>query len=125
MLEAGEDSKNLRILASLSKPLYSSEVESYFQRIFKDLGWSFPEPEEALRLYACNVAKEIASGILPVPEGSHELYNITRALGYPSNLPVWFPLDDLLDDPTYESLSSAEIEEAIKREAEAFAETCA
>jgi hypothetical protein len=124
MLEADVDSKNLRILASLSKPLYSSEVEDYFQRSFKDLGWSFPKPEEVLRLYACDVAEGILSNMLPAVEGCREMYRVARALDYPSDMHVWIYLDDELDAVTYENLSGVELEDVIQREAKAFTESC-
>ncbi|MDQ3253056.1 MAG: hypothetical protein M3R15_03975 [Acidobacteriota bacterium] len=51
-LESGVDSKNIRILASLQKPLYSSEVEDYFGRSLGDLGWELPEPKECMIEYS-------------------------------------------------------------------------
>jgi hypothetical protein len=63
-LESGEDSKNIRILASLQKPLYSSEVDFYFSRCLKDLGWTIPQRRECLLNYARDLAQQIVSGDL-------------------------------------------------------------
>jgi hypothetical protein len=93
MLEAGFDSKNLRILAGLTEPLYSSEVEEYLRRSFTDLGWHFPTQEEALRLYACDVAENVASEIMFPEEGCREMYKICQALGNPQDLEIWRGLD--------------------------------
>ncbi|HEY8224165.1 MAG TPA: hypothetical protein VIG25_02730, partial [Pyrinomonadaceae bacterium] len=58
-LESGLDSQNIRILASLRKPLYSSEVEDYFNRSLRDLGWHLPDRTECLMEYARGFAREI------------------------------------------------------------------
>ncbi len=93
MLEAGFDSKNIRILAGLTEPLYFSEVEEYLRRSFKDLGWHFPTQEEALRLYACDVAESITSEIMFPEKGCREMHKICAALGNPQDLEVWRALD--------------------------------
>ena len=93
MLETGFDSKNLRILAGLTEPLYSSEVEEYLRRSFTDLGWHFPTREEALRLYGCDVAESVSSEIIFPEKGCCEMYKICEALGNPQDLEVWRSLD--------------------------------
>ena len=93
MLEIDVDSKNLRILASLTEPLYSSEVNEYLQRSFTDLGWHFPTREEALRLYGCDVAESVASETMFPEQGCREMYKICQALGNPQDLEIWRSFD--------------------------------
>ncbi len=93
MLEVGLDSKNLRILAGLTEPLYTSEVEEYLKRSFTDLGWQFPTPEESLKLYACDMTEGVSSEVIFPEDGCREMYKICKALGNPQDLEVWRSLD--------------------------------
>jgi hypothetical protein len=66
-LESGLDSKNIRILASLETPFYSSEVKEYFDRSLQDLGWKQPGRLECLIEYARSIAEHIVNGTLHRP----------------------------------------------------------
>jgi len=116
-LESGQDSKNIRILASMQKPLYSSEVDFYFSRCLKDLGWTMPERRECLLNYARDLAHQIVSGDLSPRDGCRKIYLIASALQYPKELMAWVYFDDNLDPSTYNALEGAELDQAIKDEA--------
>lgn len=116
-LESNLDSKNIRILASLRKPLYSSEVDDYFNRSLKDLGWTMPEPRECLLEYARSIAKQIVSGDLPPLEGCRKIYDVVVALQYPRELMAWLYLDEGLHPANYSDLQGAEWDDAIMSEA--------
>lgn len=91
-LEADIDSKNIRILASLRKPLYSSEVDEYFKRSLNDLGWTPYEREECLLEYARAVAQQILSAATTPAEGCGKIYRVVVALEYPRELEAWTSL---------------------------------
>jgi hypothetical protein len=119
-LESDVDSKNIRILASLQKPLYSSEVEDYFNRSLKDLGWELPKPKECIIEYARSFAKEILSGQMSPLEGCRKIYRVVVALQYPRELMSWLYLDEGLEPETYRDLEGKELDEAIIKEARRF-----
>jgi hypothetical protein len=119
-LESGIDSKNISILASLQKPLYPSEVEDYFNRSLKDLGWELPERQECIIEYARSFAKEILSGQVSPPEGCSKIYRVVVALQYPRELMSWLYLDEGLEPETYRELRGKELDEAIIKEARSF-----
>lgn len=119
-LESGIDSKNIRILASLQKPLYSSEVEDYFKRSLRDLDWELPEPKECMIEYARSFAREILSGQASPLEGCRKIYKVVVALQYPLELMSWLYLDEGLEPGTYRDLEGKELDEAIIKEARRF-----
>lgn len=119
-LESGIDSKNIRILASLQKPLYPSEVEDYFNRSLKDLGWELPNPKECVIEYARSFAGEILSGRVSPLEGCRKIYRVVVALQYPRELMAWLYLDEGLEPETYRDLEGKELDEAIIKEARRF-----
>jgi hypothetical protein len=119
-LESGIDSKNIRILASLQKPLYSSEIDDYFNRSLKDLGWELPEPKECIIEYARSFAKEIVAGQVGPLEGCRKIYRVVVALEYPRELMSWLYLDDGLEPGTCRDLQGQELDEAIVKEARRF-----
>ena len=111
-LESNVDSKNIRILASLQKPLYSSEVDDYFNRCMKDLGWTLPEPRDCLLEYARNVAQQILTNDLSPFYGCSKIFDIAVALDFPQELRPWIYLNSTLDE-----LPESEWDEEIKSEA--------
>lgn len=117
-LAANVDSKSMRILASLQKPLYSSEVDDYFYRSLNELGWTMPEEQECLFQYARQVAQQILSNDLPPLEGCRKIYRIADALVYPDDLIAWFYLDEGLDPSGLSDLQGESWDEAIRSEAE-------
>lgn len=119
-LEAGIDSKNIRTLASLQKPLYSSEVEDYFNRSLKDLSWELPEPKECIIEYARSFAGEILAGQVTPLEGCRKIYRVVVVLAYPRELMPWLYLDEGLEPGTYRDLTGKELDEAILKEARRF-----
>ncbi len=116
-LESGMDSKNIRILASLQKPLYSSEVDFYFTRSLQDLGWTMPGRRECLFNYARDLAQQIVSDDVSPRDGCRKIYLIASALQYPKELMAWVYFDDNLEPSTYNALEGTELDEAIKAEA--------
>lgn len=117
-LAANVDSKSMRILASLQKPLYSSEVDDYFYRSLNELGWTMMEERECLFRYAGQVAQQILSNVLPPLEGCRKIYHIADALEYPNDLIAWLYLDEGLDPSGLSDLQGESWDEAIRSEAE-------
>ena len=120
-LEAGFDTKSIRILASLQKPLFPTEVEDYFYRSLKELGWELPEPKECVIEYARFFAEEILSDKVSPVEGCRRIYQVAVFLEYPRELMNWFYLDDGLEMETYTDLTGTELDAAIIKEARKFA----
>jgi hypothetical protein len=73
-LELGDDSPSLRILAGLVMPADLSDVEFYFQRTLRELGWTLTDPEALMWLYARQIASDILRGAVPSMEGCRQLY---------------------------------------------------
>src|SRR5262249_40999699 len=116
-LESGIDSKNIRILAALQRPLYSSEVEDYFKKSLNDLGWKLPSRRECLLAYARSLAEQILSGDISPLDGCSKIYKVVVALQYPREMMSWVYLDEGLDPETYSDLQAAEWDQAIVNEA--------
>jgi hypothetical protein len=119
-LESGIDSKNIRILSALQKPLYPSEVEDYFHRSLKELGWELPEPTECIIEYARTFAQQILSGQVSPVAGCRKIYAVSLALQHPPELRSWLYLDENLEPGTYRDLQGKELDEAITKEARSF-----
>jgi hypothetical protein len=100
-LENGYDSKSLRILASMTKADSSSELENYFQRSLKELGWDKIEKEDYLISYAKILAREILDGKADPIEASRKIYQILVDLDYPKELQGWFEIDEIIYDYEY------------------------
>lgn len=122
MLEAGMETDSLMILASfaLEKLPNPSEVDDYFQRSLKDLGWMTPSPEECLRQYARDLCEDILSDVIESTEVLFELHRISQTLDYPSDMLAWNFLVDDLEPTTLRELDSTELNNAIEREARMF-----
>ena len=121
-LEANIDSKNIRILASLRKPLYSSVVDEYFERSLEDLGWTRPERRECLYEYLRRLAQKLVSREMPALEASRKIYRIVVALEFPKELQPWMYLDGGLDPSDLGELGEADWDQAVISEAERLLE---
>ena len=66
MLESRVETESLAILASFSleKHPNSFEVQNYFRRSLKEMGWTIPDDETSLIQYALDVATDIVSGAI-------------------------------------------------------------
>lgn len=95
-LEAGFDSKSLRILASMSKANSSSELQDYLQRSLNELGWDKIDKEIYLMRYAEILAKRILENDVDPIEASKEIYQILLDLDYPERLQGWFDVDEMI-----------------------------
>jgi hypothetical protein len=132
MLVQGRDSYSLRILAGLPPSTSTSEAEDYFLRSARELGLSVPDPEAAVRGYACEVARQIVEGHVAARDGVRELYRICLATEHDRDYRIWLRLDDALDSllsgeyaHAYESATLEDFDEIATREAEKFiAEMC-
>lgn len=132
MLVRGHDSYSLRILAGLGPFTSLHEAEDYFLRSARELGLRIPDPAEAVRAYACEIAREMLDGRLDAREGVRALYRICIGTEYEREYIVWLRLDDALDSllsggyaHAYESATLESFEEVARREAEKFvAEMC-
>jgi len=132
MLVQGHDSNSLRILAGLPSSATAAEAEDYFLRSARELGLSVPDPETAVRGYACEVARQIVEGVVAARDGVRELYRVCLATEYEPEYRIWLRLDDALDSLlsgeyaySYESATLEDFDEVARREAEKFiAEVC-
>jgi hypothetical protein len=132
MLARGHDSYSLRILAGLDSFTSAFEAEDYFLRSARELGLRIPDPAEAVRAYACEIAREMLEGRLDAREGVRALYRISLDTDYGREYVVWLQLDDALDSLlsggyayAYESATLENFGEVARREAEKFvAEMC-
>ena len=127
MLVQGHDSPSLRILAGLQRLASTFEAEDYFLRSVRELGLSIPDPETAVRAYACEIARQIVDGRLTGREGVRELYRICLATEYDRDYLIWLELDDALDSLlsgeyayTYEAATLENFDEVARQEAEKF-----
>jgi hypothetical protein len=117
-LEAGADTRNLRVLAGLS-PLDSHfEVEFYFQRALHDRGFELPNEDTHLEQYVREVLRGVVSGEIEPSDGWHQVYTVWLALDYPAHLADWVLLADGLEPGTYRDLEGGEFAAAARREAE-------
>ena len=116
-LESNIDTHSIRILASLQKPLYSSEVEDYFHRSLTELGWTLPSGEECLLLYVRFLAKQVVSGAIAPVEGCRKIYKIVVALDYPGELGAWVYLDEGQLPGGFGEVEAVKLDGAIVREA--------
>lgn len=130
MLEQGRDSKSLRILAGLDASSVF-EAEDFFQRAVRELQIKEPDASTATRAYACELAQRLAAGTLDPTESVHRLYEICVAADYPSELMVWYELDDAVADVTaghypwaYQTLTRENLPEVVRKEAQIFIDTC-
>ncbi len=103
-LEDGLDSKNLRMLASMGKPFYSSEIEDKFRLALTELGFKYPSEKETLENYVKDLAKAIVKGEINPSDGCHKIYNVGVFLEYPREMTSWTFLDDGLEPGTYDTL---------------------
>ena len=115
------DSKNIRILASLQKPLYSSEVDDYFKRCMKDLGWTIPERGECLFAYARDLARQILANDVSPQDGYRKICDIATALNYPQELKSWIYLHADMESWPQNDVQEAEWENTIRNEAASLA----
>lgn len=100
-LESGYDSKSLRILASMSKWDSASELDTYFQRSLKELGWDKIERQDYLMRYAEILAGEIVENKTDPIKASQSIYRILVDLDYPPELHGWFEIDEIICDYEY------------------------
>ena len=85
-LEAGFDSKSLRILAGLDGDIDQQEVARLHSACFKELDIS-PLPEQShLRFYASLVLREMLADRLPRREAFKRLSELCISLSYPKEL---------------------------------------
>ena len=128
MLEQDFDSPSLRILAGLDgSSLF--EADDYFRRVLRELHIPEPDSEASMRAYACDLATRFVAGTLDAKNGVRQLYRMCLAADCAKDFIVWFYLDDALDDieagqypHTYESLTTANLEETVRTEAKLFLE---
>lgn len=120
MLESGYETPSLNILAGLTKPLFSSEVEEYFYHTIKELGWEFPEGENCVRDYIRFLAEKIVNGnykLNALMEIVAEIYSGVFCLGYPNDLRNWIYIDEGLNPDDYSDINGEKLKEIIIREA--------
>jgi hypothetical protein len=129
MLEAGYDSKNLRMLAGIEPRSSVFEAEDYFQRTVSELGLTEPLKETAIKAYSIYVAEQIIGRKVPARDGVKMLFRVCMESDYPKYLMIWFNLDDACDDIrcggepwSYPGLTKDNLEATVIKEAKAFIE---
>jgi hypothetical protein len=130
MLVHGYDSHSLCILAGLDRFASAFEAEAYFLRSLNELNLAPPDPDTALRAYACEIARRIIDGKITGQEGVRTLYKMCIATKYARDFVIWLELDEALDSLlygqypfTYESATLGNFDEIAKREAADFITT--
>lgn len=100
-LEKGFDSKSLRILASMSRKDSSSELDTYFQRSLKELGWNQIEERDYLMRYTEIIAEEIVHNKINPIKAALEIYDILKYLDYPDKLYGFIEVGEMIWDYEY------------------------
>lgn len=100
-LEKGYDSKSLRILASMSKWDSASELDNYFQRSLRELGWNKIDREDYLLRYSKILAREIVEDRVDPISFASIICEIQRDLDYPGELHDFFEIYEMIWDYDY------------------------
>ncbi len=100
-LEKGFDSKGLRMLASMNKFHSAAELDDFFQRALKELGWENIGEENFLMRYAEILAQEIIENKIDPIKASRDIYQILSDLDYPPELNGWYEIDEMIWDYEY------------------------
>lgn len=102
-LEKGFDSKSLRMLASMSNFLISPfELDDFFKRTLKELGWNVISSEDYLTRYAKILAREIIEDKTNPLKAARDIYRIFVDLDYPAEFGgFWHELDEMIWDHEY------------------------
>lgn len=120
LLESGYETPSLLILAGLTKPFYSSEIDEYFRKSIKELEWDFPEGQQCIRDYLKFLAESIISDYKDqenMEKAVAEIYDCVVSLGYPENLRRWIYVDEGLDPDDLSDLVGDKFENVVVREA--------
>ena len=115
-LEGGSEARNVGILAGLTTR-EAAEVEEYFRRSLRELGWAEPERRESLLWYAHESAAKILRGELTPSEGCGRIYQVVRALEFPRELGRWQCVASGHDPDTFDELDGGQYAAAVRREA--------
>lgn len=100
-LEKDFDSKSLRMLVSMWKWSPPSELDNYFQRSLKELGWDKIDKRDYLMRYAEILAREIIEDKTDPIKAALEIYDILKDLDYPSELYGFIEMDEMVWDYEY------------------------
>ena len=127
LLEQTHDSPSLRILAGLSPPLNSFEIQGYFKKSLKELHIDEPSESDAINNYSIHLCERIIFGSIEPVTGMKALYGIFIHLNYRSDYIVWLELSDAVlsikcgEDPyTYSLMNKDNIDVIIRNEAAKF-----
>jgi hypothetical protein len=127
MLVQGYDSRSLRILAGLDRSTRTFEAEGYFDRSIAELNLTPPDPDAAIRTYACEIARQIIEDKITARDGVRALVSICIATGCARDFIIWLELDEAFESLmaghypfTYQSATLDNFDEIAKREAANF-----
>ena len=130
MLEAGHDSRNLRILAGLGSFTSSFEAQDHFTNALVELGIKEPDKERAVRDYAVYLAERIIDGSLAYRAGVKIIADLCISSNYPRYLSKWYELEDDMWDLDYgetpwfhHELTLKNAQKIVEKEAREFLET--
>lgn len=73
-----------------------SELDDYFRRSLRELGWDNIEKEDYLMRYAEILAREILEDKADALKASQTIYQILVDLDYPKRLQGWFDIDEII-----------------------------
>ncbi len=85
----------------MSKADSASEIDTYFRRSLKELGWERLEKQDYLIRYAKILAREIIEDKTDPLSASREIYQILVELEYPPELHGWFELNEMIWEYKY------------------------
>jgi hypothetical protein len=127
MLVQGYDSRSLRILAGLDRSTSTFEAESYFARSLAELNLTPPDPDAAIRTYACEIARQISEDKITARDGVRALVSICIATECARDFIIWLELDEAFESLmaghypfTYQSATLDNFDEIAKLEAANF-----
>ncbi|MEM8612867.1 MAG: hypothetical protein AAGF93_12685 [Cyanobacteria bacterium P01_H01_bin.105] len=82
----GKDSPSLRILAGLTPPFYSFEVQEYATKALKELGIQIPTPKNAISVYAWYLINDILTDPACMQDRLLALGDLCTVEDYPKDI---------------------------------------
>ena len=105
------DSVNIRTLAALkyTKPIDRVEVDYYFQKCIKDLGYFIPSEEESLMRYVEIYCHKIINQAVTPKRGLDEIYKVILYARYPQELKAFLYVSDGLHPYNFSDLADEDL----------------
>ena len=100
-LEAGFDSKHLRMLAASLSQDWPSVREDIMRKALAELGWDRIHRYEYMLAYARCLASDILERRVDAVAGSRRMYGLIYEADLSSELYAWYEIDEILWDREY------------------------